>query len=382
MKRCAALVLAVFLTLGFSARAAADKIVTMTFVGDCTLGSEESQRGVADSFDNIAKKKGYEYFFAKFYDLFSQDDCTVVNCNGVLSDNREGEVKSKNIRYRGVEKYAEIFRAGSVELVSLANNHANDYSAKGLQKTKNALEAAGIGWAMDEDFFIFEKDGIRIAFVSFDYGIFKRSNYKLRDKLLKMEADGEINAAVMLIHEGREYAPKHVAQQDAFAEYFIENAGADLAIMHQAHVVQGVRILNNRSIFYSLGNFVFGGQQRLPKAEKANALYCLVVQAKMYFSDDGEYQGQQVLLYPAYESGTNPKNNFQPVRLNAKDAEPVLAAVQDDTEWPLPAIQTDADGYAYVVLNYLPATEETENVPETNGDAPPAAPARPTRDAK
>ena len=357
MKRITVLLAALFALL-LCGRAAAEKIITLTFAGDCTLGTEEATRRASDSFDSVARKKGYDYFFANFYDIFSQDDCTVVNCEGVLSDSSNGEVKDKTFRFRGPEEFVNILKAGSVEAVSLANNHSKDYGGDG----------------------IFEKDGIRIAFAAIDYGIFQRSNYIVRDKLLKMQKDGEINAAVMLIHEGKEYFPKHLGKQDEYSEYFINTAGADLVITHHPHVVQGIRILNNRSVFYSLGNFVFGGHTKVSRGDRGtNSLYSLVVQARMYFTDDGVYTGQQIILYPAYDSGADPKNNYQPVRITVEQAEPVWQAIQYDTEWILPSLQADENGRAFAIMDYLPADSGREEGTEPEAGEPEAAPAQPDR---
>ena len=382
MRRITTLLLALIAALGLAAPAAAEKVVTLTFAGDCTLGTEEATRRNADSFDSYVRKKGYGYFFENFRDLFSGDDCTVVNCEGVLSDSSDWEVKSKAFRFRGPEEFVNILTEASVEAVSLANNHTNDYSGQGLENTKRVLEEAGVGWAWDEYFYIFEKDGIRIAFASIDYGIFQRSNYIVRNKLLKLQEDGEIKAAVMMIHEGKEYYPKHLEKQVTYSEYFVKTAGADLVIMHHPHVVQGIRILDNRTVFYSLGNFVFGGHNKVSRGEAGtNSLYSLVVQAKMYFSDDGVYTGQQVILYPAYDSGADPVNNYQPVWLSAEEAVPVMEAIQYDTEFRLPSLQTDAEGRAFAVMDYLPAEEKPAAAPAGNG-APEAAPARPDRNSR
>ena len=379
MKRITVLLAALFALL-LCGRAAAEKIITLTFAGDCTLGTEEATRRASDSFDSVARKKGYDYFFANFYDIFSQDDCTVVNCEGVLSDSSNGEVKDKTFRFRGPEEFVNILKAGSVEAVSLANNHSKDYGGDGLLNTMRVLEEAGVGWAWDEYFHIFEKDGIRIAFAAIDYGIFQRSNYIVRDKLLKMQKDGEINAAVMLIHEGKEYFPKHLGKQDEYSEYFINTAGADLVITHHPHVVQGIRILNNRSVFYSLGNFVFGGHTKVSRGDRGtNSLYSLVVQARMCFTDDGVYTGQQIILYPAYDSGADPKNNYQPVRITVEQAEPVWQAIQYDTEWILPSLQADENGRAFAIMDYLPADSGREEGTEPEAGEPEAAPAQPDR---
>ena len=144
--------------LFFWGKASAEKIITLTFTGDCTLGTEEMTRNVPESFDNVAKAKGYSYFLENFYDLFSQDDCTVVNCEGVLSDSSKGEA-DKDFRFRGPEEFVRILQEGSVEAVSLANNHSRDYGWKGLENTERVLDEAGIGWARADSFWIYEKDG-------------------------------------------------------------------------------------------------------------------------------------------------------------------------------------------------------------------------------
>ena len=73
MKRIAVL-LAVTAVIFLCGQAAAEKIITLSFTGDCTLGTEELTRYAPESFDSVAQAEGYSYFFANFYDLFSQDD--------------------------------------------------------------------------------------------------------------------------------------------------------------------------------------------------------------------------------------------------------------------------------------------------------------------
>ena len=379
MKRIAVL-LAVTAVIFLCGQAAAEKIITLSFTGDCTLGTEELTRYAPESFDSVAQAEGYSYFFANFYDLFSQDDCTVVNCECVLSDSKGGEA-DKDFRFRGPEAFVNILKEGSVEAVSLANNHSKDYGWEGLWNTMRVLEEAGIGWARAEDFWIFEKDGIRIAFAGVDHGIFAMSDYILQEKLLQLKKEGKVNAIVMLIHEGKEYSPIHLGNQDKYCEYFINTAGADLVIMHHPHVVQGIRILNNRSVFYSLGNFIFGGHNLVSRnnVEKTNSLYSLVVQARMHFSDDGTYLGQQMILYPAYDRGADPINNYQPVRVTAEEAAPVWEAIQFDTAWHLPPLQTDESGRAYAIMNYLPANDNSGEETQPEEGEPEAAQPQPGR---
>ncbi|MGN0746913.1 MAG: CapA family protein, partial [Aristaeellaceae bacterium] len=84
MRRCFCLLLCLMLLAPTAALA--DKTVTITFTGDVTLGSEEKKRTKDYSFDTMAANQGYEYFFANVRDFFAEDDLTVINLEGVLSD--------------------------------------------------------------------------------------------------------------------------------------------------------------------------------------------------------------------------------------------------------------------------------------------------------
>ena len=59
--RTASLVLLILSALFSAGRAGAEKSITLTFTGDCTLGTEELTRYAADSFDSVAQAEGYSY---------------------------------------------------------------------------------------------------------------------------------------------------------------------------------------------------------------------------------------------------------------------------------------------------------------------------------
>lgn len=361
----------------------ADTVVTLTFTGDCTIGSWEKYRDREDSFDAYAERNGTDYFFANFRDMFSADDCTVINLEGVLSDQRAEEKINKTYRFRGQESFVRVLTDGSVELAGIANNHILDYSAAGMNRTIETLEAAGIGWARASEPYILEKDGIRVYFFAVDYGIQNDYGKSILKKVTELKESAQANAIVIMYHNGNEYDARHDLRQERVGNEYID-AGADLVVMHHPHVVQGIRIRKNRTIFYSLGNFVFGGNPEIRTAMYRNtrevtALYALVPQVKLHFSDDGQYIGQQAILYPAYTSATAPQNNYQPFRLTAEQAEPVIDAIRFDTpETEIPALSEDETGFVRVIMPYLNAGTNAGTASSGDG-APEAPPARPDR---
>jgi len=56
-----------------------DKVYTLTFVGDCTLGTAPSKMSYSKCFINFVKNNSYEYPFASVAEYFRNDDCTFIN---------------------------------------------------------------------------------------------------------------------------------------------------------------------------------------------------------------------------------------------------------------------------------------------------------------
>ena len=351
------LVLVLLATTG----ALAEKTVLMTIAGDCTLGSEGYNRKKEDSFFAFVEKYGPDYFFANFRDLFDNDDLTVVNLEGVLSDSANLEKKTKTFRFRGDTSFVKILTGSSVEAVSIANNHIDDFGEQGVRNTKKTLDEAGVGWFQNDKYWTYEKDGIKIAF----FGLQNSKYYALRPKLTKLwkqmkEKEG-VNAIVVYVHTGIEYVGEHEEYADKMADV-LTGMGADLVLMSHPHVLQGTAVINNRTVFFSMGNFVFGGNSAIKKktyqgVKEVSSLYTMAVQVKMSFTNDGEYLGQRAVIYPAYTSDDPDVNHYQPRRLTVEEAKPVWEAIQRDTKtMELPQL-TEVNGLAVIELPYVPATE-------------------------
>lgn len=320
------------------ALALADQTLVLTFAGDVTLGSEENIRDHEGSFDSFAQREGYDYFFAHVRDLFAQDDLTIVNLEGVLADSTRGRKSGKNICFRGPTAMAAVLTSGSVEAANLANNHTYDYGKTGYAATQAALDNAGIAHFGERSVHIYERNGMKVAFFGLAAADFYDHDGWLSTEIPRLKQEEGIDVVVFTFHAGYEYRKRHSPRQEEYARAALD-AGADLVIMHHPHVVQGVEIDGGSAVFYSLGNFCFGGNKTV------RSIGALVVQATLRFSDEGEYLGQQLRLYPAHISGTEPVTNYQPRLVTGKEARAVMKAVQHDTDFELPAFD-DALGYA------------------------------------
>jgi len=301
--------------------------VRLTFGGDCTLGGDGSG---ARRFAKAIRANGPEYPFANLLTLFANDDLTLVNLEGVLSD-RNLPRADKEFTFKGKPSYAAILTLGSVECVSLANNHALDYGAAGKRDTVTALETENVAYCDDTAVTVLEKDGVRVGFTASGLR-FDRDAY-----LRQVEALAAVGctAIVHVMHMGVEYADALSAAQVSTARFLAEH-GAALVVGHHPHVVQGLAVYGNTTVAYSLGNCVFGGNDD-PRDYDA----CLL-SATLRFTD-GTLESQQVSLWPISVSGSAKSNDYQPVLLSGGDARRVLAKMQETSDFTLSPF-TDGQG--------------------------------------
>ena len=388
--------------------AAADTTITITFTGDVTLGGEDYLREDPASFASVYEANGPAYFLANFADFFAEDDLTIVNLEGVLTDNDQlqpmdkgkGTSAGDGYWFRGKTEYVQALTSASVEAVSLANNHVLDYGPVGLRDTIATLDAAGIEWFGTRDkhadetekFFFYEKDGVTVAFVSLYWEDYLQGDPDgcgawLSTEIRNLKESGQADAVVAILHGGQEYGRHRTRPQTVFTAMAMK-AGADLVICHHAHVVMGMDVIGNRSAVYSLGNFCFGGNRNAyqltprKKTTVQDAAPALVVRAVLTFDDEGKYKGQQLSLYPVQTTsvdrngGNEQPNDYQPKFVTGKLGAHVLHLMQVDMYYDLKdrpnkdlkafivaeekrlEAMDSTEGMACITLPYLPAEAE------------------------
>lgn len=309
----------------------AEETIVLTFVGDCTIGGEDWLRTYDTSFDAYLEKYGYDYFFEKVQSVIGQDDVTIANLEGCFLNYESGAVE-KTYNFRGPTHYVNVLTGSSVEAVNISNNHIMDYGYDGVSHTVKTLDEAGLPWfgttRATEKTWIYEKGNVKIGFVGMEiqYWYYKHRN-ELRSQVEALKADG-CQVVVAVMHGGKEYKTTHWAVQEQFADAVIDY-GADIVIGHHPHVLQGVDVRNGRTVCYSLGNFVFGGNAKI------RAPYTALFQFTLSFDEAGTYLGHQLNIIPALPSGEREYNNYQPVLATGDDAQAVMDQIQYDTDFPL-----------------------------------------------
>ena len=312
--------------------------ILMTFAGDCTLGSEEWLKGTESAFDRYVERFGPSYPFENFMEYFAQDDLTVVNLESVLYDLKDNRT-AKNYNFRGPVSFAKILTEGSVEAAFLANNHILDYGLPGYHSTVKALEESGVAWfgstSAGERSYIFEKNGVKVGLLGTFYSYWGRKPLDFNRTMEELWAAG-CQVVVGVTHDGIEYATRRNWRQEDMARWYIRR-GATLVVGHHPHLPQGMDLMGDASVLYSLGNFSFGGNKDLDISRRpgVRADRALVARVELRFDAEKNYLGHQVTLVPVSPSGTAEFNDYRPVFLSGEEALDTLRRVQDDTPFPL-----------------------------------------------
>ncbi len=294
--------IALLFALTPAAHAAPDGIV-LTFVGDCTLGSdinfgyEGTLPAVID-----AHHGDLSYVFRNVAAIFAADDLTVVNLEGTLTD--RGTRQTKEFAFRGPPSYARMLALGGVEAASLANNHTYDYGDEGYSDTINALNRNGIAWFDEGRVLRTAAGGIPVGIVGYA-GFYATDGLKeqLAAAIASLKAEGRFVA--VCFHWGIEGSYLPDGDQVELAHHAIDR-GADLVVGHHPHVLQGIEFYKHRPIAYSLGNFVFGGNMN-PNDKRTMLLQIRLRQGAV-----------AVRVIPACISSVDHINDYQP-RLLAGD---------------------------------------------------------------
>lgn len=308
--------------------------VTITAVGDCTLGPNQKQ-GYAGSFHEYYDKYGEDYFFDGVRDIFSSDDFTLVNLECVLSTSDNRVEKTWNMK--GKPEYTGILTNSSVEGCSLGNNHTFDYGQQGLDDTRQALNDAGLVFGFNEHTAVYTAEsGIVIGLVSASLLSADKTHEEYIKKGIKKLRKKGVDLVIASCHwgiEGEHYPNSYQKQ----LSHKIIDWGADVLIGSHPHVLQGVELYKGKVICYSLGNFCFGGNRN--PADKDTVIY----QQTFTFVDHILQDGLQADIIPCRLSSTDSRNDFRPAAVTGKRKKSILSKMNEYSS-PYSGVEFDSTG--------------------------------------
>jgi len=238
-----------------------NKTIQFAAVGDLLLTARSSAR----------PGRGLEVLSDEIQSLFKSRDLVFANLECTL----EGDEKvPTEPRVLTTEIQIQSLEQSGIDCVSLGNNHAFDCYDQGFIRLRKMLSGIGIRWcgaglniqeAMEP--VLYDIQGIRLAIlgvVDRSSGIYRFAGERnsgvapletervcSRIRELKQTVDHVIVSLHWGMERFRIPSPAQVDQARAFAD-----AGASLVLGHHPHVVQGMEIVGNVPVVYSLGNFM------------------------------------------------------------------------------------------------------------------------------
>lgn len=242
---------------------AEEETITLSFIGDCSIGDTIQYRNYAHSYHNVILEKGFEWPFSLVEDVLREDDLTVANLEVVLTTHTTVRQKKEH-NLIGDPSHTGVILASGIDVVNTANNHAWDFRAVGYHDALAHLDAAGIphfgtlysGTKDGSDICpVIDVKGVKVGFAGFSYPQ-EYDKKRITNRIAQLRENGA-QIVVLSLHWGTEEKTQPTSNQTAYARFCID-AGADVVYGHHAHILQSVQFYKGKPIFYSTGNFTFG----------------------------------------------------------------------------------------------------------------------------
>lgn len=248
--------------------------ISLVMVGDVLLHEPVSESGkLADGTYN------YDHLFSKVKNQIQEADLALVNQEVILGGTELG--LSGYPAFNGAYEVGDALVDAGFDVVLHGTNHALDKGKRGIKNCLNYWRTKHSDIAVlgiydnqadyDNNTYIYEKDGVKIAILNYTYGtngikvpsdmpfaISYLNESKVKADLARAKEVADFT--VVCPHWGTEYRHSPSAEQKKWSKIFIDG-GADLVIGTHPHVIQPVEWVENANgekmlVYYSLGNFI------------------------------------------------------------------------------------------------------------------------------
>jgi len=214
------------------------------------------------NFKSTTQVNNYIWPVEKIKSEFKGADINLVNLETPLINNCPLEIITGKILCAD-SRHVESLTAAGINVVNIANNHIDDYP-ESAKKTIEVLEKNNIAVSGKKEPVQITTKRLKLAFLGFDQSGFHEKNnpnlflnadsQKIIDSIHQAKKSHDI--VVVSFHWGAEFTRKIIPEQRKLSHLAID-AGADIIVGTHPHWTQPIEIYKNKTIFYSLGNFVF-----------------------------------------------------------------------------------------------------------------------------
>lgn len=262
--------------------------ITVAAAGDVVLGYNLQAHFDEQLAAGSTREKLWPLYFSGVKAVLASADLALVNLECPFTE--RGAKLAKNFNFSARPELIEILKEGAVNAVTLANNHVMDYGAEGLDDTLATLDGAriahfGAGKNLDQARApaVVERAGMKIGLLGYYFQnaremIEPREVYATKSRpgvsgcfvdmdCIRRQVTEDIrrlvprvDAAIAYFHWGKEGSTEVQSYQIELAHLCVD-LGCKAVFGAHPHRLQGVETYKDAPIFYSLGNFVYGGKK-------------------------------------------------------------------------------------------------------------------------
>ncbi|MES2314871.1 MAG: CapA family protein [Patescibacteria group bacterium] len=231
----------------------ATSTITVLIGGDIMLDRDVRARG---------EKNGYDTLFDGIRNFLHSADISVANLEGPITTYPSHTLMTdgsltKSFTFTFAPSSTPALLHAGIDLVSLANNHADNFGREGVEQTHSYLNENGLDWFGDPANAsgterIICKKNVCVAFVG--YHEFEPGFENILNDIRRLKSEGY--PVIVMPHWGDEYAPIAPERVKEKARELV-SAGAFAIIGSHPHVREDREWIGNVPVIYSLGNLLF-----------------------------------------------------------------------------------------------------------------------------
>ena len=272
MTMCRRVIIIAAALASVAAMASDGDTLRVLFAGDVLL-----DRGVRQKIDSV----GVDGLFSPQIDsLFAEYDMVVANLE-CPATHVHAPVQKKYI-FRADPEYLEPLRRHGVTHLNLANNHSIDQGRRGLLDTRDNILRAGMtplgaGENMEmaaqplmlatQPRKVWLLASLRLALENYAYlphrpCVSQEEFGSLVARVAQLRRDDPNCVIIVTLHWGGENTMHPILQQVVDAHRLVD-AGADVIVGHHPHTLQKKEVYHGKTVFYSIGNFIFDANREI-----------------------------------------------------------------------------------------------------------------------
>lgn len=221
----------------------AGRPTTILLTGDVMLGRSVMSKSL--------KSQNPTYPFEKVAEKLKKADLVLINLENPIVENCP--YLDSGFKFCADPKMLAGLTYSGVDVANIANNHTYNYGKDGFEQTKKYLNDIGVSYVGDSNLVVKEVNGTKFGFLGFDYVTNKP---KTSDFDQVRESKTMVDVLIVSVHWGIEYKDVPSVSQEQIAKDLVAS-GADVIAGTHPHWEQTFETINGKSVYYSLGNFIF-----------------------------------------------------------------------------------------------------------------------------